>query len=193
MNSVDTLSGPDSRDTFNTASIKIDTLSGIRPIKNIEYSPYTDILEIFYRFLILALLVGIYFLYKFLFKKFLKSPSLISPKLDPYVWAENQIQSLKNKEILNRAPYKEYFNQISEIIREFIWKVNQIDAPHKTSTQALEELMLHPNLDENKKIIIRQILEKVDKVKFSGEPSNASSVDEITLLALKFVSKPKTS
>lgn len=180
------------RDSFNTSAIKIDTLSELRPLKNIEDSPISG----FQWSLILLAILGILGIFYFLLKKYWNTegiPIISFIKTNPYSWAESQILETQKNLTLHQTTHREYHIRITEIIREFLWKVNEIDAPHSTSSKSLNEFNHNSGLTIEKKKMLKEILELADEIKFSGTRGETNRIQDFTHLALDFVRKSKPS
>ncbi len=154
----------------NTVEVNPD-IDDIKDIKDIMAAPFS-----WKEFLgwvgisigILALIAIIALvLMKFVFKK--KVPFISKepePQIPPHVEALNRLEQVKEEKIWQRGQVKEYYTQITEILREYIDRRFGINAMELTSEQILNLVKKNPEMEEVRQLL-KQMLELSDLVKFA--------------------------
>ena len=141
---------------------------------------------------ILVILLAIIVFGFYLFKKYKKQGYLIpkKPEPTPYEVAITAFHSLKEKKLWETGMEKEYFTELTDILRRYMEGRFGINAIEMTSRQILSALSANPETKE-KRGMIRQILDMADFVKFAKvrplPADNIASFDN----ALKFVEETK--
>ncbi len=181
-------------DSINTSSIKIDTLSSIHPIKNIqEFSFSNDYMVLG---LAATVILGI-LIYLFVLRRPKKSITQINiKKEDIFYWVQTELEKIEKEAREANFSYKIYFMKISDLIREFIFRLSSIDAPRKTSSAVLKEIQIEKvkketlAQEENRKSL-EYLLNIADKVKFSKQSPNIKLVEEYTKVVRDFVRRER--
>lgn len=101
-------------------------------------------------------------------KKKRKLPVLRKPKPEPnpYDMAVKALEKLKEKKLWEQGFEKQYYTELTEIIRVYLFKRFGINAMEMTSRQIMQNLAASQELKE-KRSYIRQILDMADFVKFA--------------------------
>jgi len=156
---------------------KIDTASNsiadIKPVLN----PKFNWLSLLFIILLVLLLHGIIILILTIYKKyFKKQPDLNSKEmkllLPPYVVALSQLDRIKQEKPWQQGRSKEYHTELTDIVREYIERVFNINSMEMTSEEMLEHLK---NLKVEQKTAytgLKQILQLADLVKFAKWNAN---------------------
>ena len=115
--------------------------------------------------LIILLAVGalVYAALKYKKKGYLIPPK---PQPSPYEVAISSLRQLKEKKLWENGFEKEYFTELTEILRVYLYKRFGINAMEMTSRQILASLSKNPEL-KDKRPYFRQILDMADFVKFA--------------------------
>jgi len=115
-----------------------------------------------------GIIILIFAVYK---KYFKKQPDLNSKEmkllLPPYVVALSQLDKIKQEKPWQQGRSKEYHTELTDIVREYIERVFNINSMEMTSEEILEHLK---NLKVEQKIAytgLKQILQLADLVKFA--------------------------
>lgn len=117
---------------------------------------------------------------------------VIPPKPEPlpYDVAIDALRQLKEKKLWEHGMEKEYFTELTEILRVYLYKRFGINAMEMTSRQILACLSRNPEL-KDKRPYFRQILDMADFVKFAKvrplPEDNIASYDN----AMRFVEETK--
>lgn len=112
------------------------------------------------------------------------------PQPSPYEVAIYQLNLLKDMKLWEQGLEKEYFTELTDILRNYLEKRFGINAMEMTSRQIMESLTNNPEV-KDKRQYFRQILDMADFVKFAKvrplPDDNIASFDN----ALKFVEETK--
>jgi len=175
---------------------KIDTASHkIADIKNVFNSKFdwgslfTTILLIL---LILLILIGCYLLYK---KYFKKKPVLNDKELKllqpAHVVALAQLDKIKNEKLWQQGRWKEYHTELTDVIREYIERIFNINSMEMTS----EEILIHLKelrLEQKATYLgLQQILKLADLVKFAKWNATPDEHELSLMNAYLFVNQTK--
>jgi len=107
----------------------------------------------------------------FLVKKYRKPTGVKKLKIDPYVWATHELDSLKTSNLATTRT-KEYYSRLTDIVREYIELQTDISVMEKTSDEILSVL---PDTIFNSTALIAEIRELfgiADLVKFAKYPAS---------------------
>ncbi|MCM1369781.1 MAG: BatD family protein [Candidatus Amulumruptor caecigallinarius] len=140
-------------------------------------------------FLIVILFAGVGL---YLLKKYRKDKTLFSSKPEPdaYEVAANALAALKGKKLWEQGMEKEYFTELTEILRVYLFKRFGINAMEMTSREILRSLSENKEL-KDKRNYFRQILNMADFVKFAKvRPLPADNIEAYDN-AVKFVEETK--
>lgn len=126
--------------------------------------------------LILAILAAIYFGSKYRKTgKFMSLPEKPQPK--PWVVALQRLESLKAKNLWENGLEKEYFTDLTDILRDYLFQRFGINAMEMTSRQIMQTLADQEDVRE-KRSYMRKILDIADFVKFAKvRPLPADNVE----------------
>jgi hypothetical protein len=155
---------------IDTAS---NTIADIKPVLN----PKFNWLNLVFIILLVLAIHGIIILIFTIYKKYFKRlPDLSSKEmkllLPPYVVALNQLDRIKQEKPWQQGRSKEYHTELTDIVREYIERVFNINSMEMTSEEILEHLK---NLKVEQKIAytgLKQILQLADLVKFAKWNAN---------------------
>ena len=182
----------------NVATVSVDTtkLAKYYNVKDLENEDYT-IAEWWYRskyyvYIILgiiAFIIGLYFLFRNK-KETVKEKKIIIP---PYIEATKELKSLEKKQLWQNNQVKEYYSELTDIVRKYIGNELFIQAL-ETTTDEMMSLLITENkqqklgLDKETLENLRDLLSQADFVKFAkqkpiemeikGHQSNASNIIE---------------
>ena len=175
---------------LNVQSIELEENAKLKDIKKPFNEPigWSDIWP--FLFVILIILLAIYVLKKYVFKKEKKKekrkPIVI---IRPDITALEQLNKLENAEIWQKGDIKNYYSQLSEIIRRYCENRFQFIALEITTDEILIELAEEINTKEITKLKI--LLERADLAKFAkSKPAKNENIQSM-LLAKEFVNNTK--
>ncbi|WP_410504747.1 hypothetical protein [Maribacter sp. ACAM166] len=164
---------------INVATIPVDTLNqkmyDIKPLINVEKST-TE----FWKYLLIGILVllvlGGLFYWFVLRKKALTEEEKVA-LLPPYDRALLELKRLENSKYLIQDEYKQYYSELTAIVRSYLEEDVHVTALESTTGQLIEKLELLKDagelrLDDDTIKQFQQILQTADLVKFAkNKPS----------------------
>jgi hypothetical protein len=159
----------------NVATIAIDTTKVKKfPIKTIKKEPYTfDDFKI-YIYLILAILAIIgFWIYWFVVRKRKETEDAPTYRtLPPYEEAILRLTELDEKLLWQNNKVKEYYSELTEIVRGYIERELKVPALEKTTDEVLEmikDFKSADSIETSKETIdrLKDLLREADLVKFA--------------------------
>ena len=159
---------------ISVATIAIDTTKQkMFPIKSIQDEPmqFDDYKPYIWYVLIAIILIGL-LLYFILRKKKEKIEEIIVPTLPPFEEAIQKLQQLDEKLLWQNNQIKEYYSELTEIVRGFIERELKVPALESTTDELIDILTDFNDLkaiSTTKETIkkLRDLLREADLVKFA--------------------------
>lgn len=149
-----------------------DQISGYAPEASPEGRRWTDALPDFlyyYWWAILICLLAVAAIVWVLMRR-RKGASLIpvktAPPTPPYEIALRALANLKERKLWEKGMEKEYFTDLTEILRRYLEQQFSINAMEMTSRQIMQTLSANEHI-KDKRQLVRQILDMADFVKFA--------------------------
>lgn len=147
------------------------------------------VLDFWWLILLLLLLTGgvIYGI-----RRYKKNGSLLpkKPEPSPYEEATKNLRALKTQKLWEQGLEKEYYTELTDILRRYLYRRFGINAAEMTSRQILGALGKNPET-KDKRSYFRKILDMADFVKFAKvrplPEDNIASYDD----AMRFVEETK--
>ncbi len=98
-----------------------------------------------------------------------KTGSLLAPKPEPspYIVAMESLRRLKSRKLWEQGLDREYFTELTEILRIYLDKRFHINAMEMTSSQIIDILSADARI-KDKKEYVQQVLDMADFVKFAA-------------------------
>lgn len=154
-------------------TVEVDTSAAFKDIKPLIEVPFSiwEIIEYIYGAIAIILLVfaGIY-IYRKYFKKEEKDEEELpfDPKIPADVLALEALKKLEKEKLWQNNEFKEYYTNLTDILRIYIYRVFEFDARDMTSSEIIDSLKLKSIKDE---LIEKMnfILSNADLVKFAKE------------------------
>ena len=151
---------------------KIDTASHtIADIKQV-FSPKFNWLNLLFIILLVLAIHGLIILLIVLYNKYLKKMPVLDSKemkllLPPYVVALSELDKIKQEKPWQQGRPKEYHTDLTDILREYIERVYNVNSMEMTSEEILENLR-HLRFEQKTAYLgLKQILQLADLVKFA--------------------------
>ena len=173
----------DGNDTFFTnplvlkvLSVPIDTTQhAIADIKNVVKPPFDWISFLTITAIVVLsviVILMIIFIIRWYKKKFKKEDSECQEIVDnrpAHVIAYEQLELLRQKQLWQKSLFKEYYTDLTDILRQYIDKRFNISAMEMSSEDLIGEFKSHKDLNANKELmtLLRSILSISDLVKFA--------------------------
>ncbi|MGJ8760109.1 BatD family protein [Polaribacter sp. AHE13PA] len=185
----------------NVATIAIDTTKVKKfPIKSIKSEPYTfDDFKVYIYILLAALAIIGFWIYWFVIRKRKEEIEEDTYKaMPPYDEAILKLNELDEKLLWQNNKVKEYYSELTEIVRGYIERELKVPALEKTTDEVLDMLKdfkdaetIQTSEDTIKKL--RDLLREADLVKFAKSKPLALEIEEDRKDAQDIVSnlKPK--
>jgi hypothetical protein len=166
-------------------TVAVDTTKPIKPIKGIMSAPLTfrDILP-WLLIGLLALLIITFVIY-YIIKRKRKEPVFqLRPriKLKPHEIALRALEQLRTKKLWQQGAVKQYYTELTDVIREYLEARFNIPAMERTTFEILRDLKDTSKADEGSMELLKKVLELADMVKFAkwkpGPDENNASLEE---------------
>lgn len=179
--------------TFNVYPVNVtadDPIAGFAPVMEPEGKKFYDflpnwLLDFWWIWLIIFLAIAVFLWGMRNYKK--KGVLFIPPKELPKPWvvALDSLQRLKTRKLWEQGLEKEYFTDLTDILRVYLFERFGINAMEMTSRQIMDKIYQSDLRD--KKDYVKQILNVADFVKFAKvRPLPADSIAAFDN-AVKFV------
>ncbi|MDT7831263.1 hypothetical protein RQM59_02670 [Flavobacteriaceae bacterium S356] len=170
---------------INVATVPIDTTKQkMFPIKSIQEEPYVfDDFKPYLIWVILGLLLIGLLLYFILKKKKIEEQEEIIPLLPPYEEALEKLKVLDHKLLWQNNKIKQYYSELTEIIREYIEKELKVPALEITSDELInyiKDFKDAETLDLSKETFekLKGLLQEADLVKFAKSKPLSHEIEE---------------
>lgn len=176
---------------IHVAGIKIDTSKDIKPIKEPINVPYTfkELLPYIGIVVLLAAIVVIIVLI-IRWRKNKKLPIDEKYLLPPHEWALKELYKLKQQKLWQNGNIKEYYVQLSDILRNYIELRFNIPALENT-TEELMSAMHKGIIHKKQKESINQFLMLSDFVKFAKANPDATDNENAITTVETFIQETK--
>ena len=180
--------------TLDVQSVKVDTTKSIYDIKQPLAVSYTfmDWLRdnwylVVIPIIVVLLIIGLIW---YLRKRPKRALPVVAPKpgLPFYTITLNQLKELKDKKLWQQNEVKQYYSELSDVLREYLEKRYQIKTQEKTTDEIFDGLKIVDLAPENKEML-RQLLKLSDLVKFAKEKPLPIENEESIEKAIDFVLK----
>ena len=102
-----------------------------------------------------------------------------------------QLEALKNKGLLQQSKIKEYYSEVSFIIRHYLENRFLLKAPEMTTEEFLTFARDYGQLQSVQKNSLKEFLSACDMVKFAKYSPSDHEIEEIFVCAKKFVEQTK--
>ncbi|MBM1104955.1 hypothetical protein JQC67_02275 [Aurantibacter crassamenti] len=165
----------------NVATVPVDTLAqrmyDIKPFINVEKN-HASLYKILLAILAAVLIVGA-LLYWFVFRKKPLTEEEKVALLPPYDRALLELKNLENSKYLIQDEYKQYYTELTDIVRSYLEEDVHVSALESTTDQLIEKLEMRRDagelkLDDETLKQFKQILETADLVKFAKSKPETS-------------------
>ena len=186
---------------INVATVAIDTIKVKKyPIKTIKAEPYTfDDFKIYIYLLLAALAIIGFWIYWFVIRKRKTEEDKPTYKvLPPYEEAIFKLNELDEKLLWQNNKVKEYYSELTEIVRGYIERELKVPALEKTTDEIVEMLKDFneaQTINTSKETIkkLKELLQEADLVKFAKSKPLSLEIEEDRKDAQDIISnlKPK--
>lgn len=136
----------------------------------------------------IAILIAALLLFRRLFKR--KGPQ--EPELTPQQLAWREFQDLLSSK-LSETDLKEYFVELTAVVRRYIERTTGVNAPDQTTEEFLREINRQKLFGSEVNMRLEAFLESADLVKFAGLQPDEDAVKQSTQRAKQFIDlQPET-
>lgn len=150
-----------------------------------NYLPYIIIVSI-------AILIALFFFFRFLFKKIRKSRTDRAREIKPpHIIAYEALEALKARNLPAQGKVKEYYYELSCIARRYIENRWSVRAPEMTTEEFLFMLKDSDNFSAPHKNLLKEFLNLCDIVKFAKYGPVPDEIDSSFDAAKKFIDETK--
>ena len=168
-----------------------DAFSGIRDIKG-----PTDIKSLIKKnsrmFLIViaaALLTALIII--LLVRKRKEKDKIIIPPTPAHIIAYNALKSLDNKQLIEKSHIKEFYYELSNILRHYIEDRFTLKAPERTTEEFLHELNNDKTFPEEYRNLLKKFLTESDLVKFANYNATSENAHNAEDRTIEFIDETK--
>lgn len=170
---------------INVATVQVDTLAqkmfDIKPLIEVEKS-YSDWWKWVLGILIALLIVG-GLLYWFVFRRKALTEEEKEALLPPYDRALMELKKLENSKYLIHDEYKQYYSELTDIVRSYLEEDVNVTALESTTDQLINKLELMTDageleLDKDTISQFKRILQTADLVKFAKSKPETSVAEQ---------------
>lgn len=181
---------------INVSTVPVDTLAqqmyDIKPLINVEKSN-ADLWKYLIIGLLVLLVLGGLFYWFVLRKKPLTEEEKVA-LLPPYDRALLELKQLENSKYLIQDEYKQYYSELTSIVRSYLEEEAHVTALESTTDQLIEKLELLKDagelkLDDDTIKQFQQILQTADLVKFAKNKPSTSIAEQDRKLVEQIVVK----
>lgn len=175
--------------TMDIDTLHVDKFFGPKDIAPVPFS-WSDWRGLFILslFLILMLLAIVYLFMQVHNKRPILKRFRIRPTLPPHQWAMNEIQKINHKKEVHDDS-KEYYTQLTNILRTYIQKRYGFNAREMTSSEIISQLT---EQQDNKSVQeLQQLFETADLAKFAKLRTMLNENDENLYKAVDFIKSTK--
>ena len=170
----------------NVATVAVDTTKVKKfPIKSIKAEPYTfDDFKIYLFVLLAAIAIIGFWIYWFVIRKQkLEEDEPTYRTLPPYEEAIYKLNELDEKLLWQNNKIKEYYSELTEIVRAYIERELKIPALEKTTDEIIETISdfnSSESINTSKETIkkLKDLLQEADLVKFAKSKPLAIEIEE---------------
>jgi len=140
-------------------------------------------------FIILGIILLLVLIY-YLINKYKRDNIILKPKviIPPHITALNKLQSLKKRKLWQKGEMKEYYSEISLILREYTeerFRFNALELPTSDIEKSLNAI------NKNWSRILVSILRKADNIKYAKGLSLEEDNKTTMMQSVDFINKSK--
>jgi len=136
---------------------------------------------------IFAALAGIAALAAILFGLTKLSRKVREFRMSPVERAMAELQRLLSRNLPSRGLYKEFYIELTMVVRRYIERTHGIRAPEQTTQEFLAAAAQHPTFTREVIGQLRTFLESADLVKFAGQEATGAMADDATSKARAYI------
>jgi hypothetical protein len=108
-------------------------------------------------------------------------------KMSPIERALVELQRLLGRNLPAKGLYKDFYIELTMVVRRYIERTHGIHAPEQTTQEFLMAASRHPRFKNEVLVQLRTFLESADLVKFAGQEATLAMADDATEKAKRYV------
>jgi hypothetical protein len=110
-------------------------------------------------------------------------------RMSPRERAFAELQRLLQRDLVGRRLYKDFYIELTMVVRRYIERAHDIRAPEQTTQEFLAAAMRHPHFTPACLAQLREFLESADLVKFAGQEATPQMADQAVESAKQYVER----
>jgi hypothetical protein len=148
-----------------------------------------------FNFLWIVVLIVLTVIFAFAYKYFTGKkplPQVAQPVLRPaHIIAYEQLEALQQKNLIGQGRIKEYFIEISDIVRHYLENRFRFHAPQMSTEEFLANVRNSAALIQTHKDLLKDFLASCDLVKFAKYTPREEEINSVYLAARNFIDQTK--
>ena len=108
-------------------------------------------------------------------------------KMSPIERALAELQRLLSRNLPSKGLYKDFYIELTMVVRRYIERTHGIHAPEQTTEEFLAAASQHPRFKHEVLVQLRAFLESADLVKFAGQEATPVMADDATQKAKRYI------
>jgi hypothetical protein len=108
-------------------------------------------------------------------------------KMSPIERAMVELQRLLGRNLPAKGLYKDFYIELTMVVRRYIERTHGIHAPEQTTQEFLVAASRHPRFKHEVLVQLRTFLESADLVKFAGQEATLTMAEDATEKAKRYV------
>jgi len=108
-------------------------------------------------------------------------------RMSPVERAMIELQRLLGRNLPARGLYKDFYVELTMVVRRYIERTHGIRAPEQTTQEFLAAAARHPLFTPEVLMQLKAFLESADLVKFAGQAASVVMTDDATLKAKRYI------
>lgn len=110
-------------------------------------------------------------------------------RMSPSERALAELAALLGRRLADRGLFKDYYVELTHVVRRYIERSYSIRAPRLTTEEFLESAKKHPHFTEESLHYLAEFLQSADMVKFAGQSATAESASEAASSARRYIER----
>lgn len=108
-------------------------------------------------------------------------------KMSPIERAMVELQRLLNRNLPGKGLYKDFYIELTMVVRRYIERTHGIHAPEQTTQEFLLAAAKYPRFKHEVLVQLRTFLESADLVKFAGQEATPAMAEDATQKAKRYI------
>ena len=110
-------------------------------------------------------------------------------RLSPRERAFVELDRLLRRNLLSKRLYKDFYIELTMVVRRYIERSHQIHAPEQTTQEFLAAASKHPHFRPDALAQLKDFLESADLIKFAGQEATPQLADQAVTRAKEYVER----